>query len=79
MLEKLGRVRDKILDRAGVAAGERLLDVGCGEGLIGFGALERGAAHVVFSDISDDLLGFCREIADARRLGPVQLRQSVRG
>ena len=65
MLEKLGRVRDKILDRAGVAAGERLLDVGCGEGLIGFGALERGAAHVVFSDISDDLLGFCREIADA--------------
>jgi len=65
MLEKLTGVRDKILDRAGVAAGERLLDVGCGEGLIGFGALDRGAGHVVFSDISDDLLDFCRETADA--------------
>jgi SAM-dependent methyltransferase len=65
MLEDLGGVRDKILDRAHFAAGERLLDVGCGEGLIGFGALERGAAHVVFSDISENLLDFCRETADA--------------
>jgi SAM-dependent methyltransferase len=65
MLEKLGGVRDKILDRARFAAGETLLDVGCGEGLIGFAALERGAAHVVFSDISTDLLEFCRETAGA--------------
>src|SRR6266496_5553625 len=65
MLEKVGGVRDKVLDRAGFAAGESLLDVGCGEGLIGFGALERGAGHVVFSEISQDLLHFCRETADA--------------
>jgi SAM-dependent methyltransferase len=65
MLEHLAVVRDKVLDRAGFAAGERLLDVGCGEGLIGFGALERGAAHVVFSDISQDLLDFCGGTADA--------------
>ena len=58
-------MRDKVLDRAGLAAGETLLDVGCGEGMIGFGALERGAGHVVFSDISDDLLDFCREAAEA--------------
>ena len=56
-------MRDKVLDRAGLAEGETLLDVGCGEGMIGFGALERGAGHVVFSDISDDLLDFCREAA----------------
>jgi len=65
MLGKLGGVRDKVLDRARFAAGESLLDVGCGEGLIGFGALERGADHVVFSDISQDLLDFCRETAEA--------------
>ena len=65
MLEKLGGVRDKVLDRVNLSAGERLLDVGCGEGLIGFGALERGASHVVFSDVSDDLLAFCRETAAA--------------
>jgi arsenite methyltransferase len=65
MLERLGGVRDKILDRVGFSVGQSLLDVGCGEGLIGFGALERGAARVVFSDISQDLLDFCRETADA--------------
>ena len=63
MLEETAVFRDKVLDRAGLVGGETLLDVGCGEGLIGFGALERGAGHVVFSDISDDCLEFCREAA----------------
>src|SRR5438874_4288336 len=62
-LEELGRVRDRVLDRAELQAGEALLDVGCGDGLIAFGALERGAGRVVFSDISDDLLGVCRTLA----------------
>jgi arsenite methyltransferase len=65
MRAELVPVRDKVLDRAGLAEGDTLLDVGCGEGMIGFGALERGAGHVVFSDISDDLLEFCREAAEA--------------
>jgi ubiquinone/menaquinone biosynthesis C-methylase UbiE len=45
------------------AEGETLLDVGCGEGLIGFGALERGAGEVIFSDVSANLLDLCREAA----------------
>jgi arsenite methyltransferase len=65
MLEETAAFRERVLDRAGVAEGETLLDVGCGEGLIGFGALQRGAGHVVFSDISDDCLEFCREAAAA--------------
>jgi arsenite methyltransferase len=65
MFEELVPVRDKVLDRTGLAPGETLLDVGCGEGMIGFAALERGAGHVVFSDISDDLLDFCRDAADS--------------
>lgn len=62
-LVQLSARRDKVLDMARLAEGETLLDVGCGEGLIAFGALERGAARVIFSDISDDLLAFCREAA----------------
>ncbi len=62
-LARLAEVRDRVLDRAALREGEALLDVGCGEGLIGFGALERGAGTVIFSDVSDDLLEFCREAA----------------
>ena len=63
-----GKVRDRVLDRAELREGETLLDVGCGDGLIAFGALERGAGRVIFSDVSDDLLDVCRRLAggDAR-------------
>lgn len=54
MLDQTREFREQVLDRAALAEGETLLDVGCGEGMIGLGALER----VIFSDISDDLLGF---------------------
>jgi cyclopropane fatty-acyl-phospholipid synthase-like methyltransferase len=61
--ETLERRADEVLDLAQLCEAERLLDVGCGEGLIGFRALERGAGTVTFSDISRDLLDFCREAA----------------
>jgi arsenite methyltransferase len=66
-LTVLAAKRDRVLDGAELAPGGTLLDVGCGEGLIGFGALERGAGEVVFSDISQDLLDLCEEAA--RELG----------
>jgi arsenite methyltransferase len=62
-LAVLERKRDRVLDGAELEPGETLIDVGCGEGLIGFGALERGAGTVVFSDISQDLLDLCESIA----------------
>src|SRR6266508_4098145 len=66
MLEGLGKVRDRVLERAEVREGETVLDVGCGDGLIAFGALERVGAggHVIFSDVSQDLLDVSRELAD---------------
>jgi ubiquinone/menaquinone biosynthesis C-methylase UbiE len=62
MVELTAR-REKVLDLAKLTAGETVLDVGCGEGLIGFGALDRGAGSVVFSDVSEDLLAVCRQAA----------------
>lgn len=65
MLETLSGWRDQILLHANVAEGETLLDVGCGDGLIAFGALDRVGAHgtVIFSDVSQDLLDHCRTLA----------------
>jgi arsenite methyltransferase len=57
------RWRERILDNAEPIAGATVLDVGCGEGLVAFGALARDAGTVIFSDISQDLLDYCREAA----------------
>jgi len=62
-MERLRATRDRVLDRAELGEQERLLDVGCGDGLVAFGALERGASLVIFSDISHDLLDESRRLA----------------
>jgi SAM-dependent methyltransferase len=58
-------LRDAVLDGAEPIAGATVLDIGCGDGLIAFGAIDRGAAEVVFADISSDLLVQCQDLADA--------------
>jgi ubiquinone/menaquinone biosynthesis C-methylase UbiE len=64
MLESLRPIRDQVLGHANLGEGEVLLDVGCGDGLIAFGALEQFAgAQVIFSDISQDLLDHARAVA----------------
>jgi ubiquinone/menaquinone biosynthesis C-methylase UbiE len=57
-------VRDRVLANANLSEGDTLLDVGCGDGLIGFGALRLdGNVRVIFSDVSDALLSVCRQLA----------------
>lgn len=76
----LAGYRDGVLDRAALADGEVLLDVGCGDGLVGFGALDRVGprGRVIFSDISADLLAECRSRAsDAGELTRCEFVQTA--
>jgi ubiquinone/menaquinone biosynthesis C-methylase UbiE len=58
--------RDTVLSHANLQEGEILLDVGCGDGLIAFGALEKvKTSRVIFSDISQDLLDHAQSLAQA--------------
>jgi ubiquinone/menaquinone biosynthesis C-methylase UbiE len=64
MLDNLYPVRDKVLNHANLGEGETLLDVGCGDGLIAFSALQQvPTCRVIFSDISQDLLDHARAMA----------------
>ncbi|MGB3683978.1 MAG: methyltransferase domain-containing protein [Rubrobacteraceae bacterium] len=62
----LQNVRNRVLEHAELDEGDILLDVGAGDGLIAFGALEwvGESGAVIFSDISQDLLDHSRKLAE---------------
>lgn len=66
LIERLLNVRDRVLKHARIKEGESVLDVGCGDGLIAFGALDLVGLHgqVLFCNISQDLLDHCRTLAE---------------
>ena len=73
-------LRNDLLDRAQLRPGETVLDVGTGDGLIAFGALDRAGptGRVIFSDIAQDLLDRCREaVAAEGLLGRCDFRQAA--
>jgi arsenite methyltransferase len=66
LLPHLYEIRDTVLGNAAIEPNAVVLDLGAGNGLIGFGAIDRVGKHgkVIFSDVSDDLLAECRRIAE---------------
>lgn len=60
-----------MLDGARIVAGDTVLDVGAGDGLIGFGALDRVGPNgrVVMSDVSEDLLDHASTLAQELGVG----------
>lgn len=64
MLDFLYPIRDKVLSHIHLEENEILLDVGCGDGLIAFGALQKfERCRVIFSDISEDLLNHAETLS----------------
>lgn len=65
-LDFLRPVRDRVLKNAALEEDNTLLDVGAGDGMIAFGALQRlgEEGRVIFSDISQDLLDHSRALAE---------------
>jgi arsenite methyltransferase len=65
MLPALAEFRKRVIANAEISGGDVVLDVGTGDGLIAFAALDEVGAdgRVIFSDVSDDLLAECRRLA----------------
>ena len=63
----LGPVADSLIDRARPAAGERIVDVGCGSGAVSIALAQKvgPTGHVLGIDISGPMLARARQIAPA--------------
>src|SRR3954468_3766336 len=64
-LEHLEPIRQRVLENADIHPGDTVLDVGAGDGLIAFGALDHVGTdgRVIFSDVSADLVSHAQGLA----------------
>ncbi len=67
VLTVLEPIRDRVLAGAGLGIGDEVLDVGCGDGLLGLAAADQvgPSGRVTFTDLSAELVGQCRQLAAA--------------
>ena len=67
--ESVARFAENVLDAAHISPGMTLLDIGSGEGLVAFRAIERfGAVKVILTDISAPMLLHAEQIATHRKV-----------
>jgi ubiquinone/menaquinone biosynthesis C-methylase UbiE len=59
---------EQLLQRAGLAAGERVLDVACGTGVVARNAARRAAGSVCGLDLNPDMLAVARAAAEREAL-----------
>jgi arsenite methyltransferase len=66
-MEFMGGIRDRVLDAAKIEPGNTVLDIGCGDGLLAMGALDRVGpdGKVIFSDVSESCIEHCKQFATA--------------
>ena len=69
MLESLRPIRDRVVAGLNLRPHAHVIDVGCGDGMIGFGVLEaEPTSTVMFSDFSEPVLEAARSVAKAAGL-----------
>jgi ubiquinone/menaquinone biosynthesis C-methylase UbiE len=75
--EQLKPAQQRLLQRAELRPGERVLDVACGTGLVTFPAAEAVGAtgEVIGTDISDEMVRVCRETAARRGVAHVRFER----
>jgi ubiquinone/menaquinone biosynthesis C-methylase UbiE len=61
---QLNEIRDKVIESASIRDGDTVLDIGTGDGFLGFAALDKvgSKGNVIFSDVSSDCVNACIEI-----------------
>jgi arsenite methyltransferase len=66
--KQLDQFAQRVLDGAQLGPGETLVDVGCGEGLIAFGAIDRigETLNVILTDVSAPMIAHAQGVAKER-------------
>ena len=72
MRAKIERYRDRVLDGAQLTPGMTLADIGTGDGLLAFGAIDRigPSLRAILTDVSEALLRHTEELAVSRGVRP---------
>ncbi len=69
-LNWLTAVRDIVISMAEIKEGQKIADIGCGSGLLGFGILEKfqDSVELIFSDKFQDCLDECKNILETSNI-----------